>query len=127
MVRQRASRAGWPRRVAGGMVGCFGMGVPQAQVFENAANDGGLVDDGDQAHGAAAFRALQRVHFVDFLDEAGPGGSGVAVGRGLVEGQGGGVGLRVGRGAALPPPGCCTSRSSGPGVRICRGCGRAAG
>ena len=96
MVRQRASRAGRPRRVAPGRVGCFGMGVPAAQVFQDLANDGGLVDDGNEAHRSAAWGTGQRVDRIDFLDEPGPGGSGVAVGRGLVEGQGGGVGLRVG-------------------------------
>ena len=59
MVGQRDGGIGGPGRIAGRMIRLFGMRVPQAQVCEDFADDGGIVDDGDEAHGAAAFGAFQ--------------------------------------------------------------------
>ena len=96
MVGQRNGRIRGPGRVATGEVGFFGMRIPAAQVFQDAADDGGLVDDGDHPQGTAALGTFQRVYFVDFADEPGLVGAGGAVERGFIEVQGGGVGLRVG-------------------------------
>jgi hypothetical protein len=40
------------------------MRVPEAQVLKDAADDGGLVDDGDNPHRSAALGTGQRVDFV---------------------------------------------------------------
>jgi len=45
---------------------------------ENPFNDIGIVDEGDDAQGAAAVAALERVDLVDFLNQ--PGKVGLATG-----------------------------------------------
>jgi len=62
----------------------------QVPGFQEAADDGGLVDDAEAAQGMAALGALQGVDCVDLVDGPGPVGAGGAVGRGLIPGQGGG-------------------------------------
>ena len=57
--------------IAGRVVGLLRHGVPQAQVFEYAADDSSVVDDGDDAHGIFTFWAFQRVDFIDFPDKPG--------------------------------------------------------
>jgi len=47
-------------------------------VFEYAADDCGIVNDSDDAHGVVAFGAFERIHLVDLLDEPGPVGFGFA-------------------------------------------------
>ena len=78
-----------PWGIAGRVVGLLRHGVPQAQVFEYAADDSSVVDDGDDAHGIFTFWAFQRVDFIDFLDKPGPVGFGFVVQRRLVQVQGG--------------------------------------
>jgi hypothetical protein len=36
------------------MVGLFGMGIPQTQVFQYLLDDDGIIDDGDDPHGGTA-------------------------------------------------------------------------
>ena len=53
-----------PGRIgAGGQAG-LGLRVPHAQVPEDAFNNTGIVDECDDAHGAAAAGALERIDFV---------------------------------------------------------------
>ena len=40
-----------PWRIVGRVVGLFRRGLPQAQVFEYAADDSGITNDGDDTHG----------------------------------------------------------------------------
>ena len=103
LVGEREGGMRWPGRVAAGVVRVLRFRVPAAQVVRDPADDGGLVDDGVEAQGAAASGTFEGIDLVDLVEEPGPGGAGAAVERGLVPGQGGGVGLRVGRRAALPP------------------------
>ena len=58
MVGQWNGGAGRPRRVATGVVRLVGFGVPQAQMSQDAADDGGVVDDGDHPQGTAALGTL---------------------------------------------------------------------
>lgn len=69
------------------MVGLGGIRIPPAQVLEDFADDGGLVDDGDEAHGVAALRAGQGIDFIDLVDEPGPVGAGDRLCRGLLQMQ----------------------------------------
>ena len=62
MIGERDSGIGRPRRVARGLFGLFRYGVPPVQVVQNFPDDGSLVDDGNDAHGVAAFGAFERVN-----------------------------------------------------------------
>ena len=67
MTGQRDGGANWPRWVTGKGIGTNGFGVPQTQVFEDTADDGGIVDDSDDsddAHGMTTLGALQGVDFI---------------------------------------------------------------
>ena len=44
------------------------------QVFQNFADDGSLVDDGDNAHGVMTSGTFQRLNLIDFLYEPCPVG-----------------------------------------------------
>ena len=50
-----------------------GVGEPQAQMLENLPDHHRVMDEGNHLHAAATCGALQRVHFIHPLDEAGPG------------------------------------------------------
>ena len=103
MIGERDGGAGRPGWGTGRMVGLFGIQVPEAQVFQDPTDDGGLVDDRHDTHGATAFGACQGVDFIDFLDEPGPVGAGRPLGRGLIQLQGGvgvsGFGVALAAGA----------------------------
>ena len=47
-------------------------GFPQSEMAQDAFDDGGFVDEGDDAHLVLAARAKERVGFPDFLDEFAP-------------------------------------------------------
>ena len=57
-------------RVAGGINPHAGFS--QSEVAQDAFDDSGLVDEGDDSHLLVALRAEQRVGFPDFLDEFAP-------------------------------------------------------
>ena len=112
-----------PWGIAGRVVGLLRHGVPQAQVFEYAADDSSVVDDGDDAHGIFTFWAFQRVDFIDFPDKPGPVGFGFVIQRRLVQVQV--VPVAVPGSVFLSPRvRYCTSHSNVRGARICQGCGR---
>ena len=48
-----------PWRIAGRVVGLFRRGLPQAQVFEYAADDSGIINDGDDTHSIFTFWAFK--------------------------------------------------------------------
>ena len=52
---------------------------------ENPLNDIGIVDEGDDAQGGAEAGALERVDFVDFLNQPGPVGFAAGVDRRVVD------------------------------------------
>ena len=54
------------------MIRFLGTGIPLVQVLEDLADDGRFINDGDEAHGVAAFRAFEGVDFVYLLDEPSP-------------------------------------------------------
>ena len=72
-------------------------------MFEYAADDGGIVNDSDDAHGVVAFGAFERIHLVDLLDEPGPVGFGFANRWCFVQVEGGVAVLGLGCSIALPP------------------------
>ena len=55
-----------PNADAGGIL------AEQVEVFEDAVDDGGVHDEGDDTHHARAGRATQRVNLVHLLDEPRP-------------------------------------------------------
>ena len=61
-----------------------GLWVPGVEVFEDAFDDTGIVDECDDAHGGATASALERIDFVDFLNQPCPVGGAPVVGRWLV-------------------------------------------
>ena len=62
MVSEGDGGMGGPGWVATGVVGCFGMRVPAAQVFQDLADDGGLVEKLFQA---AIMRKEMRKEIMD--------------------------------------------------------------
>ena len=50
-----------------------GRSFPKIEVAEDGLDGRVILDQGNQAHWAAAFRAEQRVHVPDFLDQVAPG------------------------------------------------------
>ena len=58
------------RRVSGGIHPH--VGFPQSEVAQDALDDVGIVDEGDDPHFVLAARTQERVGFPDFLDEFAP-------------------------------------------------------